>query len=87
MDAWAAGQHWEELGVGWLWQRAGETSRAVGEGTASTLHLQPSHMRDARRWGTGTGGWQAGLCIHVPAAPTLWFCRKALLQVRSSRGK
>lgn len=87
MDASAAGWLWEELGVGWLWQRAGESSWTVGGGTASAFHLRPTHTRDARGRDTGTGGWQAGLCIHAPAAPTLWCCRKALHKVRFSRRK
>jgi len=71
MDAPAAGGLWEELGVGWPWQQAGERSWTVGEGAALALHLQPTHTRDARGRDAGTGRWQARLHIHAPAAPTL----------------
>lgn len=72
MDALAAGWLWEQLGVGWLWQWAQESSWTIGGGTVS--HLQLTHMRDAQRRDAGTGRWQARLCVHTPAAPTLCFC-------------
>lgn len=80
MDAVAAGRLWETLGVGWLRQRAGESSWTVGEDAASALCFQPTHTKDAR------GRWQARLRNHAPAAPTLRFCRKALHKWHFSRG-